>query len=109
MTIASDLTNRGFHVFKQWLNEGEITDFQDDYASDKAIDNNAYALGKVSPQVLLSIKGKLTRLLESVKTEHVFAPNHLGGGAYFATEKASISIGTRIMKVSLFNKLTKTI
>ena len=87
MTIASDLTNRGFHVFKQWLNEGEITGFQDDYASDKAIDNNAYALGKVSPQVLLSIKGKLTRLLESVKTEHVFAPNHLGGGAYFATEK----------------------
>ena len=31
MTIASDLTNRGFHVFRQWLNEGEITDFQDDY------------------------------------------------------------------------------
>ena len=105
MDIASNLTNRGFHIIRQYLDDEEITNFQKDYAGNEAIDNNAYALGKVSPEVLCRIEKKLSKLLESVKTQHVFAPNHLGGGAYFATENG-IDFGWHQDHESLFIQQT---
>ena len=78
---------RGFHVISNYLTETEVAAFARDYAASEVTDNNAYALGKVSPETLAGVKTKLQKLVHFTKTVGVFEPGHLGGGSYFATEK----------------------
>jgi hypothetical protein len=85
-SLASTIMKRGFAVLPSFLDEETVGVFAADYKNGRHLDNKMYTLGFATPDLVASLNPKIEEISTQLKLSEELKVNHIGGGAFFATE-----------------------